>query len=169
MRRLTQIALALVLVSATAFGQVPVVWLRGTDARGRVFDIERLRGQVVVVAFASRRTVRESKAIHERLAALVASGDVAVVSVVNLDGVPSLLAGYVRRRIGEAAERSRLVLIVDERGRLSRAFAAEGADILVIDRAGRLRGRFRGQAEVVGAVRAVEDARLDRLPYRLAK
>jgi hypothetical protein len=148
--------------AATAHAQLPLVWLRGTDVRGRVFDIERLRGQVVVVTFASRRTARESHAIHDRLAPLVAPGDVAVVMVINLDGVPGFLMGYARRRIEEAAARSRLVHLVDERGRLTRAFSAEGTEILVIDRGGRLCGRFRGESELERAVQTVEGARSGR-------
>jgi hypothetical protein len=50
-----------------------------------------------------------------------------------------------------------VIHLLDERGRLCRIFAAQGADILLIDRDGLLRNRFRGRDQLGAAVTALGD------------
>ena len=149
--------------------------LHADDIHGHPFDLAALRGQIVVVTFSSRRTMKESQAINQRLDELVMPGRVAVVTVVNLAEVPSLFLGYARRRVAEATANSRIAYLLDERGHLSRTLAVDAPCILVIDRAGTVQGRFRGQAELDGVLRAVAGLResgrlrgeaLDRPPVR---
>lgn len=159
------LGVALSVSSATAQPTLPAsepVWLVAVDVRGRSFDLTDLRGQIVLLTVASRRTASEARAIHERLAPLVAPGEFAVVSVISLDEVPSFAHGYARRRIAEAASRSRVIHLLDERGRLCRILAVRGGDILLIDRGGLLRRRFRGQADLPAALEAVDALRRDR-------
>jgi hypothetical protein len=136
-----------------------VVWLRGTDAAGRPFDLERLRGQVVVLTVATRGTAGESKQIGMRLQGIVMNGEVAVVTVVNLDDVPFFALGYARRRVAQEAARSSMVILTDDRGKLCRALALSGSDILIIDRRGQLQRRYRGAGQLDQALRTVDELR----------
>lgn len=138
---------------------VPPLALHGDDINGRPFDLATLRGQIVVVTFSSRSTAKESRAINRRLDALVAPGRVAVVTVVNLAEVPSLFLGYARRRVAEATAHSRIAYVLDERGHLSSMLAIDAPAILVVDRAGYVHARFRGEAELDAVLRTVDGLR----------
>lgn len=151
-----------VALAAPAFADGPpqkVVWLQGHDGRGRAFDLASLRGRVVAITFASRYTAHEADRIHAALLAHAAQGGLEVVNVVDLVGVPSLFHGYARRKVAEHDRPGRILHLVDEHGRLRRAFGVEPAhrvDILIIDRHGALRGRFAGQAELAQALRLLD-------------
>lgn len=144
---------------ATAIEPPLAVWMRAPDVRGRQFDLHRLRGQVVVITFASRETMEESRRIHRRLSALVEPGHIAVVAVINLRSVPRFALGYAHRRVAEAVADSRLLHVLDDRGNLWRSFSVEGADMLIIDRGGLLRYRFRGQEDVDEVIRSARSLR----------
>jgi hypothetical protein len=81
-----------------------------------------------------------------------------VVSIVDLVGVPSFAHGYARRKTAEADRQSCVRHLVDD-GALRERFGArpaERVDILVIDRAGGLRGHFAGERELEQALRLVD-------------
>jgi hypothetical protein len=151
--------LAFAVAARAAPPAAPMVWLRATDAAGRPFDLERLRGQVVIVTAATRATQDESREMGARLQSVVVRGQVAVVTVVNLDAVPFFALGYARRRLAQEAVRSSMVLINDEHGNLCRALALQGCDILIIDPRGQLKRRYRGKDQLDQALRAVDELR----------
>jgi hypothetical protein len=153
------IASAIFVFALTAHAAPPTVWLRATDATGRPFDLSHLRGQVVVITVASKATLGESKEIGRRLQQIVARGEVAVVTVVNLDEVPFFAMSYARRRVAEEAARSPMFILTDEHGKLCRSMALAGSDILVIDKCGHLLHRFRGTAQLDQALRKVDELR----------
>jgi hypothetical protein len=137
-----------------------VVLLRAQDGRGHPFDLERVRGQVVAITFASRRTREEAAHVHQEL---LGQGDVFVVSVIDLVGIPGLFHGYARRKAAEHDRQGRIVNLVDEHGELKRMFQADPGsrvDILVVDRDGVLRGRFVGSAQLPDALRLVDELRV---------
>lgn len=136
------------------------VALRAEDAHGRPFDLERTRGQVVALTFASRYTREEADRVHAALLSH-AAGDVLVVNVVDFMGIPGLFRGYARRKTAEH-DGANVIHLVDESGQLRRLFGADPGhrvDILVIDRMGQLRGRFAGQTQLEEAVRLVDQLR----------
>jgi hypothetical protein len=155
---------ALLLAAATVAGASArqLVWLRGCDGRGRPFDLLQLRGQVVALTFASRYTRDEGAAINNALVARANGGDLEVVSVVDLVGVPSLFQGYAKRKIAEHDQEGRIRHLIDEQGRLRRAFQVQPdkrVDILIIDRQGALRGRYTGRQQLDEAFRLIDQLR----------
>lgn len=152
-------AIAVFAFALVAHAAPPTVWLRATDAAGRPFDLAHLRGQVVVLTVASKATLGESKEIGRRLQQIVTRGEVAVVTVVNLDEVPFFAMSYARRRVAEEAARSPMFILTDEHGKLCRSMALAGSDILVIDKCGHLLRRYKGAAQLDQALRAVDELR----------
>jgi hypothetical protein len=148
-------------VPIRAGAEETTVSLNAQDGRGRPFQLERMRGQVVAITFASRYTRDEANRVNQQLLGH-ASGDMAVVTVVDLTGVPSIFKGYARRKAAEHDEEGRIVHLIDERGELRARFQAEPVrrvDIIVVDRDGQLRGRFTGAAQVVEVLRLVDRLR----------
>jgi hypothetical protein len=144
----------------TAFAR-QLVWLNGADGHGRPFDLRSLRGQVVAVTFTSRYTKDECHRINSALAARV-DRDFAVVTVVDLQSVPSLFHGYARRRIADEENRGPIHHVVDESGRLKQSFHVDPdkrVDILIIDKEGELRGRFSGSGQLDAAQQLIHQLR----------
>ncbi len=135
------------------------VWLRAVTIDGRSLDLERLRGQVVVLTAATRATAGEAEQIAKRLHRLAKSGEAVVVTVVNLDDVPFFARGYARRRVAEAAAGSPSMVITDDHGGLCRSLAMQGTDMMVVDQRGLLAGRFRGRRDLDRVEQTVEDLR----------
>jgi hypothetical protein len=151
--------LLLLCAGPAAGGQL--VWLNGADGHGRPFDLRSLRGQVVALTFTSRYTRDEAHKINEALGAHI-DRDFAVVTVVDLAGVPSLFHGYAKRRIAAEENRGRIRHVIDENGRLKQSFGVEPdkrVDILVIDKEGTLRGRFSGERQLTDAQQLIDQLR----------
>jgi hypothetical protein len=132
------------------------------DGHGRAFQLEHMRGQVVAITFASRYTREEADRIHQQLLGHAAAGDMVVVNVVDLMGVPGIFHGYARRKAAEHDKEGRIVHIIDEHGELRARFQADPrqrVDIMVVDREGQLRGRFTGAAQLEDAIRLVDQLR----------
>ena len=122
------------------------VWLSGSDVHGKRFDLSSLRGQVVAVTFTSRYTQGEAHKINKALSTRAGSS-FAIVTVVDLIGVPSLFHGYAKRRIADEEQRGPVHHLLDEDGHIRQSFDAQPdrhVDIVVVDKDGSLRGRFRG-------------------------
>jgi hypothetical protein len=137
------------------------VAIRGRDGLGRAFDLVDLRGRIVAVTFASRYTRKEASKVNDALSAEGAGGDVAVVSVIDLVGVPTFAHGYARRKAAEADRDGRVRHLVDD-GELRERFGArpaERVDILIIGRDGSLKGRYAGERELEAALRHVQTLR----------
>jgi hypothetical protein len=152
--------LLLLALSAPALAR-QLVWLNGADGHGRPFDLRSLRGQVVALTFTSRWTKDEAHKINSALGARV-DRDFAVVTVVDLVGVPSLFHGYAKRRIADEENRGRIHHVVDESGHLKQTFGVEPdkrVDILVIDKDGTLRGHFTGERELEAAQQLINQLR----------
>ncbi len=156
--RSTILTLFLLGASATALAQGPAVALQATDARGQLFDLSSLRGNVVAVTFVSRYTQDEAERVN---AALATRRDIKVVSVVDFIGIPGFVHGYARKKVAEA-DGGRVLHLCDERGDLRRKLGAhpvKHVDIFIIDRDGGLRGRFEGEAQLDAALRLVDGLR----------
>lgn len=165
-RVLLTLALALLGAAAGAQGTHPgprPVALAGYQADGRLFHLEEARGRVVAVVLLSRRTSKPAAPVQDALGAMAKPGQVLVISVVDLMGIPSMFHGMARKRVLAGARGSPMLFLVDEEGTWRKYFGAQPdkrVDILVIDRAGHLRGHFidqvqLGQAErLIGALRA---------------
>jgi hypothetical protein len=155
------VGLALVgIMSGPALGR-QLVWLNGADGNGRPFDLRSLRGQVVALTFTSRWTKDEAHKINTALGARI-DRDFAVVTVIDLGGVPSLFHGYAKRRIADEENRGRIHHVVDENGRLKQTFNVDPdkrVDILVIDKDGTLRGRFTGSGQLGDAQQLIDQLR----------
>ena len=158
----TLVLSSLLTVSTAAVAQPQVVWLRAQDGHGRMFDLERVRGQVVAITFASRYTRDEADKIHHALLNHAAYGDMVVVNVVDFVGIPGMFHGYARRKAAEHDLEGRIYHVLDEQGELRRAFQTDPGkrvDILVLDREGALRGRFVGERQLEDALRLVDQLR----------
>lgn len=143
-----------------ARAQGPIMLLHALDARGRAFDLARLRGNVVAVTFASRYTQDEAARIN---AVLGSRADVKVVSVIDFVGIPGFVHDYARRKVAEAD--GRVQHLCDERGDLGRQLGAhpdKHVDIFIVDREGGLRGRFEGQPQLGAAMRLLDEIRVAR-------
>ena len=150
----------MLVLSAPAFAR-QLVWLNGADGHGRPFDLRSLRGQVVALTFTSRWTKDEAHKINSALGARV-DRDFAVVTVVDLVGVPSLFHGYAKRRIADEENRGRIHHVVDENGHLKQTFGVDPdkrVDILVIDKDGTLRGHFSGSGQLQEAQQLIDQLR----------
>jgi hypothetical protein len=155
------LGIALTTLLATPASGRQMVWLNGSDGHGNPFDLRSLRGQVVALTFTSRYTKDEGHKINEALAARV-DRDFAVVSVVDLAGVPSLFHNYAKRRIADAQDRGRIRHVVDENGRLKQSFGVDPdkrVDILVVDKDGSLKGRFSGESQLTEAQQLIDQLR----------
>lgn len=146
------------LAAPAALAQGPVMALHAADGRGRAFDLESLRGNVVAVTFVSRYTQDEAARVNDALGAR--GGDVKVVSVVDFVGIPGFVHDYARKKVAEAD--GRVQHLCDEKGELRRKFGAhpdKHVDIFVVDRDGGLRGRFEGQQQLEAALRLIDEVR----------
>jgi hypothetical protein len=160
------LVLALLLLCAEGAAETrQMVWLRAWDGHGRPFDLQQVRGQLVALTFGSRYTRDEAARINETLASHALGGDLIVISIVDLAGVPSFAHGYAKRKVAEHDQQGRIQFLIDEQGRLKQAFKADPqrrVDILVLDRDGALRGRFVGRQQVEDAVRLIDELRTSR-------
>lgn len=132
------------------------------DGEGQAYDLRALRGQVVAVTFGSASTQEEVGRINQLLDAQVRPGDVQVVSVVDLGGVPGWLHGYARGQVAKNQRGMRIKLVLDEAGSLRRPLGVQPTqrvDILVIDRQGAVRGRFRGEGELTQVLHLLAELR----------
>jgi hypothetical protein len=139
-----------------------LVALRAVDGRGRPFDLVELRGRIVALTFASRATRDEATRVNLALADRAGADELEVVSVIDLSGVPSFARGYAHRKIAEADRAGRVRHLVDDDGLLRARFAVHPeryVDILIIDRAGALRGRYAGQGQLGGAIELIDALR----------
>jgi cytochrome oxidase Cu insertion factor (SCO1/SenC/PrrC family) len=156
------IVLALAATASAPINGAPrFAWLHGWDAEGRSFDLRSLRGQVVLLTFASRQTRDEATEVNDDLKELVTPGNVSLVSVVDLEDVPTTGLGTARKRIAEL-RRPGVYHLLDEKGELSRAFnvdAQHQVDIFVIGRSGEILGHFKGEPGVTPAKRLVQEIR----------
>lgn len=151
MRALVSVLLAAVLAAPAAAAPALV------DAHGRAFALDADRGRVVALIVVSRYTRRDAERINDALTA-VAGGDVDVITAVDFMGIPGLFHGFARRKIREAQARSPIRMLVDEHGQWRRHFGVapdRRVDIIVLDRDGRVRGRFAGPAGVNDALRLI--------------
>lgn len=137
------------------------VLLSAVDSQGHPFDLRMLRGKIVAVTFTSRYTRDEAMKVISQLEQR-GSGDVQLVTVVDLVGVPSLFHGYAKRRVADEDKKSGVRHLVDGDGRLKKLFGAapdREVDVFIIDRRGDLRGRFVGHKQVEDALRLIEELR----------
>jgi hypothetical protein len=160
---LTLMVLSVALVTQVAGAdRLQYVWLHGFDGHGRTFDLRSLRGQVVVLTFGSRATRDEVSEVNDELARLAEPGEVRVVSVVDMEGIPNYANGMARKKIAESDREGRLQHVVDDQGTLKRSFGVDPqrqVDIFVIDKSGALRGRFTGDRQVDEVAALVDELR----------
>ena len=136
-------------------------WLRGFDSRGQPFNLQQLRGQVVLLTFASKNTRDEATDVNEQLVEKASPGQVSVVSVVDLENVPAYGHGVARKKISEA-DQPGLHHIVDDSGALRRSFRVDPrkqVDIFVIGRDGAVLGHFVGESGAQKALELVDSLR----------
>jgi cytochrome oxidase Cu insertion factor (SCO1/SenC/PrrC family) len=151
-------ALMVGLFLVTGIGHAEQVLLRGQDAHGRWFDLSSLRGRMVVITFGSRHTEKRARAINDRLAK-----SALVVNVVDLRGVPDIAHKLALQKIRES-DRDQMRHLVDENGEIARGFDADTrhhVDMLIVDRRGRLVGRYTDEAQLPEA-----EAKLHRVAAR---
>lgn len=151
------IAIALALSGAAPAAR-QYAWLRGVDSRGQPFDLASMRGQIVVLTFASKNTRDEATDVNEQLAKHAAPGTVSVVSVVDLENVPDYGHDIARKKIA-AADQPGLHHLVDDQGALRRSFRVDPrrqVDIFVIGRDGAVLGHFVGESGVEQALKLIE-------------
>ena len=137
------------LLAAPAFADEPAI----ADADGHSFALTATRGRPVALIVVSRYTRKDAERINDVLTPL--AGHVEVITAVDFMGIPGLFHGYARRKIHEAQQRSPIRMLVDEHGQWRRFFGVapdKRVDILVLDRAGMLRGRFAGPKEAHAAL-----------------
>ena len=126
-----------------------------TDGEGRPYELSALRGRVIALTFGSPATKDEVARINLALEARAPSAEVALVSVIDISGIPSMLHGYARRKVAESQHACKMKLLVDDKGSLRQPLRVQPdrrVDILIIDTHGAVRGRFRGEGEVSQAL-----------------
>jgi hypothetical protein len=142
-----------------------------TDGEGQPYDLRSLRGQVVVLTFGSPATREELARINLMLEAQVRPRDVAVVSVIDFSTIPGLFHGYARRQVADSQRTQRVKLLVDERGSVRqplRVLSDRVVHMLVLDRQGAVRGRFRGERELSEVLRLTAELRQTAPPQAVA-
>jgi ceramide glucosyltransferase len=161
-------ALLLALTAATASAEP--LRLEAPDAHGAVWRVDGAHGRPVAIALTSRYSRREAERVNARLEPL-AGRQATIVCIVDFGGIPSLFHGYARRKIAEAAAKSPIVFLVDERSRLRDPLAVhpdKRVDILVLDGDGQLRGHFEGASQLDAAMALLESLAKPRLDTALA-
>jgi hypothetical protein len=131
------------LLSATSVFAQNVVSFDAHDGRGHPFHFDSTRGRVVALTFGSRATQNEARLVNDELARKVGR-DFTVVSIVDFVGIPEGAREMARHKTVQS-DRPGLKHLVDDDGSLSKELGArpdKGVDIFVIDRAGRLVGRY---------------------------
>jgi hypothetical protein len=156
---ITFISFALAAYSVTSAVEQPqYAWLHGFDARGREISLSSLRGQVVALTFVGKDTRDEGKDINDELTELAEPNKMCVLSVVDLEGVPGFAHSSAMHKIADS-DRTGLIHVVDDQGRLKQAFAVDPTKqvtILVLDRGGAVRGRFQGEMSLVQVKKLIE-------------
>jgi hypothetical protein len=161
-RKLRSLVFVLAVAGGVAHAQGELALLRIPDARGNPLDLDRLRGQVVAVTFASRYTQKDVRPINEQLATRAQPGDATVVSVIDFEGIPRMFHGYAKGRVAQSEQPGRIQLVVDVQSALRNKFGADPlhrVDIFILDRAGSVRGHFLGKEGVEDAMRLVDELR----------
>jgi hypothetical protein len=133
--------------------------INGTSAQGRAFHLDDDRGRVVAITLVSRYTRKELERINAALTSEVGP-DVKMVTVVDFIGIPRLFHGYARRKVVEGTQHTPVQFLVDDRGSWRAALGAapdKRVDIIVLDRAGELRGHFVGVGEIEPARRLIRE------------
>ncbi|HZS36372.1 MAG TPA: hypothetical protein VFF06_06080 [Polyangia bacterium] len=149
----------LILAGAAAAADRQFAWLRGWDGHGRSFDLTSLRGQVVILTFASKNTRDEASDINDELTRHAVAGDVTVVSVIDLEDIPGFGYKTARKKIADADQPGIIHHLVDERGALRRSFRVDPlheVPIFVIGRDGAVLGQFSGEEGLPQALALVE-------------
>jgi len=150
-------ALSYSLTAARAQGEH--AWLHAYDAHGHSVSLGQYRGQVVALTFVGRKTRDVATDINDELAERAQPGRMTVLSVVDLEDVPSFGRHTALDKIAES-DRPGLTHVVDGAGRLSQSFRVDPKQrvtILVIDKEGVVRGRFEGEAGLPAALRLIEE------------
>jgi hypothetical protein len=148
-----------ILIAGAAAAERQFAWLRGWDGHGRAFDLASLRGQVVVLTFASKATRDEASDINDELIKHAVPGDVSVVSVIDLEDIPGFGYKTARKRIADADQPGLIHHLVDEHGALRRSFRVDPlheVPIFVIGRDGAVLGQFTGEQGLPQALAMVE-------------
>lgn len=119
----------------------------GYDAEGHPFELATRRGQVVAIVLLSRYTRKPAAPVQDALSRLVQPGQVEVISVVDMIGIPGIFRGMAKRKVLAGSRGSVMRFLVDDHGTWRAYFGAQPdrqVDILVLDRAGVVRGHFVG-------------------------
>jgi hypothetical protein len=157
----TTLTTALLLGSASAGERVS---LHARDANGKPFKLESRRGKVVALTFASKSTKDELAKVDEALARH-SGHDFEVVSVIDFENVPGIAKGMARKKVAENDRPGQVKLVVDPDGGLARSLNADPksrVDILVIDKRGRVRGRYDGTRGLPDAEKKITQLRRHR-------
>jgi hypothetical protein len=123
------------------------VSLHGADARGHQFDVASERGHVVAITFASRKTEHDARTINDALA----SHGAFVVSVVDLRDVPRIAHNLALKKIRKSDRPGRMLHLIDDDGHIARQLGVDPrrhVDVILVDRAGHMMGRFAGVEEL---------------------
>jgi hypothetical protein len=140
-----------------AFG-LQQITLRGADARGQWFDVASERGHLVAITFASRTTADDARTINDALA----NHGVFVVSVVDLRDVPRIAHNLALKKIRKSDRPGKMLHLVDSDGHISRQLGVDPrrqVDVILVDRAGQMLGRFAGVEELGEIEQRIDHAR----------
>jgi hypothetical protein len=149
-------ALSFSLTAARAQGEH--AWLHAYDARGRSVSLGQFRGQVVALTFVGRGTRDVATDINDELSSRAQPGRMTVLSVVDLEDIPSFGRHTALDKIADS-DRPGLTHVVDGAGKLSQSFHVDPkhrVTIFVVDKEGVVRGRFEDEAGLPAALRLIE-------------
>jgi hypothetical protein len=140
------------------------VSLHALDGNGKPFSLESRRGKVVALTFASKST-KDELAEVDRALAKQTGHDFEVVSVIDFENVPGIAKGFARKKVAENDRPGEVKLVVDPDGGLARSLNADPksrVDILVIDKRGKVRGRYDGTRGLADAEKKIAQLRRHR-------
>jgi hypothetical protein len=156
---------ALLLLVSSAHAQ-NVVTFDAPDGHGHPYHFVTTRGRVVALTFGSRATQDDARRVNDELRQRVGR-DFTVVSIVDFTGVPVGAREMARHEVVKS-DQPGLKHLVDDDGSLSRDLGArptQNVDIFVIDRAGRLVGRY-NEDSLAQAEQQIERTRKGKLSAR---
>ena len=129
----------------------------------RLINPHQLQGQTLLLLFHNQNTVSAVVDVQDAVRqAYPSAADVIIASVVDLDGVPRMFRGMVRKAMAQGYEEASrqipddwdpveyVVLLPDWKGEVSKSYGVgkldEHAAVVVIDPEGNIVGSYKGEA-----------------------
>ncbi len=150
----------LLLIAPSSFAEP--IKIEGPNPKWEWIQSDHLRGQVLVITIVSRYTEKDSYYVNAKLGTRLKDKDLNMITIIDFIGIPhwGIIYDYARKRILKETANSPVKYICDTTDRLRTALHADPkhrVDIIVLDKAGEIRGHFFGVKDVDNAIKLIDE------------